>query len=547
MPPSAPDADHSTTPEHESEQKPESLHELRGPTTRRLLALEARGELATQHVRLVASCLNASERTVWRWLERARTNGHTERKSRSAFTLTDDLLAQLALLGGNCAHLHRELVKQERAGGPAAPSLRTLYRAVNRALTPGEWSGIRKGELARRRFDVYLRRPTDTEGHHRNTVWEGDHVQVPVRVDVDGQLIKPWVTWFVDCATDAICGLAVTPGYPNRASILAALRSAILHDEQYGPFGGVPTLLRVDRGKDFLCKTVTAALNRFAVVVGDLPGYCPWLKGTVEELNGAAEKMFFNALPHYVGQPTFLGGKPIDPDEPALLFEDFVELLLEWVREWNFDIPKPALSGRTPHQAWLDDPWPVDGIPAEDLRLFMLEDDGRERVITSSGVSWRGRKYVGAWMTGSGGVGKKVRLRYMPHHDHEVEVFDAVTGRHLGSAGLSDQASKQAVAAVQAARRSASKRVTKALKAAAKKRRVQYGAVTKAEPPRLLGAMTSEEARAELAGAADEELPARAASDLIPLRPPASGWVLPKKPPPKKPPQSPSAEREDRS
>jgi putative transposase len=35
-------------------------------------------------------------------------------------------------------------------------------------------------------------------------------VEVHVEVDVEGRLVKPWVTWFVDCATNGVCGLAVT-------------------------------------------------------------------------------------------------------------------------------------------------------------------------------------------------------------------------------------------------------------------------------------------------------------------------------------------------
>ncbi|UJW28878.1 hypothetical protein L3Q67_26950 [Saccharothrix sp. AJ9571] len=46
----------------------------------------------------------------------------------------------------------------------------------------------------------------------RNAAWEADHVEAPVEVDVDGRLVKPWITWFVDAAHNAICGTAVTPG-----------------------------------------------------------------------------------------------------------------------------------------------------------------------------------------------------------------------------------------------------------------------------------------------------------------------------------------------
>jgi len=40
----------------------------------------------------------------------------------------------------------------------------------------------------------------------------------------------------------------------------------------------------------------------------------------------------------------------------------------------------------------------------------------------------------------------------MPHHDHEVEVFDAGTGEHLGTATLSDQASPEQIRALRRAR-----------------------------------------------------------------------------------------------
>jgi putative transposase len=42
----------------------------------------------------------------------------------------------------------------------------------------------------------------------------------------------------------------------------------------------------------------------------------------------------------------------------------------------------------------------------------------------------------------TGHVGRTVRLRHLPHHEHDVEVLDAATGAHLGAAVLSDQATR---------------------------------------------------------------------------------------------------------
>ncbi|MFB6991419.1 MULTISPECIES: hypothetical protein [unclassified Streptomyces] len=126
--------------------------------------------------------------------------------------------------------------------------------------------------------------------------------------------------------------MAITPGHPSRESVLAALRAAAVREESFGPQGGLPEKVRVDRGKDFLSRTVTAAFNALDVTVEDLPPYTPHLKGTVEGLNRAVESMFLAALPGYVRQPR-PGRRRARPKDEALLdFEDFTTCLLDW---WN--------------------------------------------------------------------------------------------------------------------------------------------------------------------------------------------------------------------
>lgn len=62
----------------------------------RLLTLDGRGELTTDHVRLVARSLQVSLRTVWRWLEAARAQGRLEPLRRQRFRITPELHARLA-------------------------------------------------------------------------------------------------------------------------------------------------------------------------------------------------------------------------------------------------------------------------------------------------------------------------------------------------------------------------------------------------------------------------------------------------------------------
>ncbi|MFF3057370.1 hypothetical protein [Streptomyces sp. NPDC057909] len=288
----------------------------------RLLALRGEQKLTTGHVRLIAQSLQVTERTVWRWLaaaerdEAAADEPGTRAQTRDRFAVTPEVRGLLALWKGNVAAVHRALtVRAARGEGDTPPSIPTLHRAIRRDLMPGERAGLAGGERAARKHDVFLARPRGW----RNQVWETDHVQAPVLVDVDGVARRPWITWFTGCATNAITGVAVTPGDPSRESVLAALRSAVLCEDPYGPFGGLPEKVRMDRGKDFLSRTVTAAFEVLDVAVEDLPAFTPHRKGTVESLNRAVETMLLVSLPGYVRQPR-PGKRSSRPKDEVLTF-----------------------------------------------------------------------------------------------------------------------------------------------------------------------------------------------------------------------------------
>nr|WSW48732.1 transposase family protein [Streptomyces sp. NBC_01001] len=353
-------------------------------------------------------------------------------------------------------------------------------------------------------------------------MWEADHVQAPVRVDVEGTVRRPWVTWFVDCATNTIMGVVVTPAHPSRESVLAALRAAVVREEPFGPQGGLPEKVRVDRGKDFLSKTVTAAFDALDVRVEDLPAYTPHLKGTVEGLNRAVESMFLTALPGYVRQPRPGRRRTRPKDEVLLGVEDFTSRLLDWVAWWNTCHQPDPLRGRSPLEAWEADPTPLREIGADELWTFTLEDGGRVRVLSTSGVRFRNRDYVGAWMTGR--TGEKVRVRFMPHHDHRIEVFDATTGRYLGPATVADEASPEQITAVRAARAARGRRLRRDLAAT---RQERYGAQARPGRPERLKPLTAQEAGLELAEEKTADLARLALPDLIPPAAPPAEWRTP--------------------
>ncbi|WP_241968315.1 hypothetical protein [Streptomyces sp. ICBB 8177] len=98
----------------------------------RLLELDATGALTT-HARAGAQVGGVNVRTVWRWLEAARTEGRIQRRPRARLELSDQMWEVLAQAGGNVAALHRHMREAEGE----VLSLASLHRVVRRDLQAG--------------------------------------------------------------------------------------------------------------------------------------------------------------------------------------------------------------------------------------------------------------------------------------------------------------------------------------------------------------------------------------------------------------------------
>jgi putative transposase len=188
--------------------------EQRAVALQRLRALREAGALGREQVRLVAGGLKVSERTVWRWLRETPvpadvSDGTAADGAGGAESIGPDRAANRAgsqrlsqtdrdayvYFCGNVAAVLRARAAvvaglAQAAGVPVPEFLvtgwaqaepvagRTLYRAFEQQLTPGERAAWTEGEQARRDGDVYLRRPAG----HRNQWWELDNKQLPILV-----------------------------------------------------------------------------------------------------------------------------------------------------------------------------------------------------------------------------------------------------------------------------------------------------------------------------------------------------------------------------
>jgi putative transposase len=457
--------------------------EIREGAVAGLIDLRRRGLLSTVQVAAVADGLGVEERTVWRWLQTATVEERAGRKGRERFDLTEADVADLAYHFGNVAAWHRERV----AAGGDLVSLSTLRRAVDRRLSPGLRAGLAEGERALRNYDTYLTRPAG----FRNDCWEADHAELAIYVRLpDGRVVRPWMTVFVDRSTRAIPGwaMAVTA---SQASVLEGLRSAILVDEDRGPFGGLPARVRYDQGKEFLADAVGAAAASLGIDAKAVRGYSPHLKGTVERTHETIETVFLAGLPGFAHGPRDRAGRLVERDEPLLSFEVLVGLLAEFVNGYNTVRPHEGIDGQTPLQRWCADPTPIEPVGPERLRHLLLARV--ERVVTKRGVSVAAKTYNCAELCGY--VGERVEVRYLPRHQRDVEVYRH--GVHLGTARPVDDLDPGEVERLLRRRAEEARWLAERQRAASRRRRQRFAVMTGPGP--LLPA----DAPSEATGAGD--------------------------------------------
>lgn len=352
--------------------------------------------------------LGVGESTLWRWVAAGRVLEHEPNRMQ----LPERALACYFENCGNIAAVERQL----RGEGIELPSRRTLQRAFKRELTRAERAFAKEGEMGRRRFQLYRRR----ESLHRNELWEGDHMELPIEVipprGRKGQ--RPWFTAFIDTYSRAITGWAISL-YPSQAEILAALISAVLVQEERGPFGGIPGVLRWDNGLDWVSDAVTSA----AIQLGSLPlgtnAYSPHEKGKIERVFRTIQTECIAGLPFYTDGPRRANGALFGPGEQRMSLQALVAEVERYVDHYNLERSHSALDGQSPLERWQTDATPIEQKDREELRGIVLPKKSRK--VLKDGIHFERLIFFAPELNNL--VGETVEIRYMPHDLREVEVL----------------------------------------------------------------------------------------------------------------------------
>lgn len=534
--------------------------EQRAAAVARLRGLRESGDLRAAHVELAAAGLGVSERTVWRWLGTA-TGERAERPGKAPHRLSETDRAGYAHFRGNVAAVHRArhavllsttselgLVGDSAARavlaagvpvpeflvrgwtGEAGVSCRTLQDSYVRELTPGERAGWIGGEDARRAAGVYLRRPVVG----RNHTWEMDHKLLPILVRPPrGPAVCPWLTSVLDDGTRAMVGWAIALT-PHTGTVLTAIRMGMIADPARGPFGAVPEAVRIDRGLEFAAGPVRDAFAALCVDSHRLPAFQPHRKGKIERVHRTIEQTLLCGLPGFTGGPRDAAGKLYGPIDDrlrarergqdqlvgALPIARFAGLFTAWVSWYNTERGHSMLDGRTPIQAWADDPGPLHRIDSDKLRHLLL--GAGEAMIGKYGIRRNKLDYVAPALQGRGG--QRVEVRFMPHDDRSIEVY--LEGQFLCTAYPRDQLTPEQTTEFLAAAAAERKRHGRERRKATARARATLVPLTDGTTPATEARVLPAGAGDELAARrGDERMRRRARSHLLGLSDPVGSDI----------------------
>lgn len=418
-----------------------------------MLLLREEGRLPKGAIGLAAVSLGVSERSFRRWM----AAGGYAPKRREPWQLTPEARQAYYLAGGVSSRAHTML---EQAGSDVR-SESVYRRAIKRELSAAERGYAQDGEEGWRRNSIYL----TWEPEARNEIWEADHAQLDIHVVPlrGSRLQSPWMTVIEDGFSRLIMGWALSL-YPSSAEVLAALREAIVIDPDRGPWGGVPHVVRFDGGRDFLANAVTRAAREVGFLVNKTAPYSPYQKGKVERLHLTIRQELISKLPHYQGGARRADGKLYAQRRAPLTLDELQEEIRRYVEHYNRVRTHSSLGGLTPEEKWATSSTVLDVVEPERLRWMMMADT--TRIVEKNGIHFANEIYLAGELHDL--RGETVQIRYMPHDQRSIEVFDdagyVCTAKVKGE--LDRESRGEVIEYRQAAKRAAAKQKSKASRAA---------------------------------------------------------------------------------
>lgn len=320
------------------------------------------------------------------------------------------------------------------------PKLKAFYREIN-SLDPYVRAVGRKGQRAADlEFNIVGAGPQTSRPLERV---ECDHTKLDLFVideRTEAPIGRPWLTLLIDHYSRMPVGYYLGFIAPSFASVLLALRNAMLPKtwlkerfpdiEGDWPCFGVPDLVAVDNGREFHSRHFETSCLALGIEILHTVVRHPWQKGTVERHFGSVNRQLLGGQPGRTF-PAYIRPEEYDPRKNAVItLSELEELLCLWITDIYSTSFHEGIRMQ-PLKRW------NDGIQRWKPRLIGDRDDidlmlacSDERVIGDRGIEFFHLRYRSDALQNLRRrlpKGRKVEFRYDPTNLLEIHVQDPDT------------------------------------------------------------------------------------------------------------------------
>lgn len=248
---------------------------------------------------------------------------------------------------------------------------------------------------------------------------------------------RPWITTMMDVYSKVITGMYVSFNPPcflniqrclihaiQRKPYLKTLYPDIEHD---WPTHGIPELLYVDNGRDFVSKDLELACLQLGTRIEYAPVRKAWYKGTMERWFKTQNQKLLHELPGTTFSNIFDKGDYDSQKNAVISIVGLMELIHLWIVDIYHQFPHRGIND-IPYQRWEKSikEWPPNLAPISG-NLKVLLGRAKERTISASGIDFLTLRYNCAelaYLRRNTEKNKKFIIRYDPGDISVIYVRD---------------------------------------------------------------------------------------------------------------------------
>jgi putative transposase len=324
----------------------------------------------------------------------------------------------LSYPGWSVRAVHQEVCRRARRRGEPEPGLwkvRAIYKEISpatRFIADGREDDFRNGY----RISGKMK--------YRGVTYQIDHTRVDVLVrDIrrgnarsKSGVVRPWLTLCIDSRSRLIVAAIFGYDQPNRHTVAAVLRDALLTSEAK-PRGGIPRQVRTDYGKDLIAEHVVKLARGIDFELYST--YLPEHKGIVERFFRMLNDRLWRQQPGYTDS-NVADRNPNAEEQATLTVSKLVEIFWKFIIN-EYHQEEHSETGMTPIDCW-DTYCFTDEVDPRKLDTLLYEEK-EPRVVNKDGIHYENRIY---WHEKLGVIAReKVKIHVEPSYapPDTVEVY----------------------------------------------------------------------------------------------------------------------------